>query len=301
MITRLYKYKKPIHLFNQPLFRFRVSETSVTYKIRSFFLVSIALLSGCQSTNHYTQQLNQSHYKKHYVSTTGLPVAAWLPKTVTATATLRVYIEGDGHAWAKKNKMSSDPTPKNRLMHALVSKDPKKDTAYIARPCQFITNNTCTPYLWTFSRYDDTVIKTMNDVLEKIKTQHDYKKIELIGFSGGATIALLLASRRNDILSVRTIAGNLDPQYTNRIHRVSKMPTALNPASETDKLQYIPQWHFIGARDRIINASVFSHYLSKFNRTNCIKSTLINNASHHSGWLAAWPELLKLKPSCTPP
>ena len=36
------------------------------------------------------------------------------------------------------------------------------------------------------------------------------KGIHLIGYSGGGAIAVLTASRREDVLSVRTIAANLD-------------------------------------------------------------------------------------------
>ncbi len=290
MIFNLYKTRQPNKKKQKRLIQLRYKTIALSY----IFI----LLGGCQSIDSYTRQLNQSHVKTNFLSSTQLPITAWIPKAGSKSDTLRLYIEGDGRAWVKRNKISPDPTPTNRLVHALILKDKKNDVAYIGRPCQFNKNSYCTPLLWTFARYDEQSIQAINEILDQIKMEKHYKKIELVGFSGGATIALLLASRRNDISSVRTVAGNLDPEYTNKLHQVSKMPTALNPSLESSKLQFIPQWHFIGTRDNIIKPSILSHYRSHFKNQTCINSTLVNGASHNSGWIDKWPKLLELLPAC---
>ena len=179
-----------------------------------------------------------------------------------------------------------------------MQKDNKITTAYIARPCQYKKNEKCTPDTWTFSRYSNEAVQATNEAVDKIKDSGPYQQIQLVGFSGGATIALLLSTLRKDITSIRTIAGNLDPAYTNALHKVSPMPNALNPTNKSEQLQYIPQWHFIGAKDPIITKAILSHYLSSFKNKKCISSSIIENASHNNGWMERWPELLEYKPSC---
>ena len=51
--------------------------------------------------------------------------------------TLRVYIEGDGHAWESRTRPASDPTPRNPVALDLAMADPGTDPVlYLARPCQ---------------------------------------------------------------------------------------------------------------------------------------------------------------------
>ncbi|MDD7805787.1 MAG: hypothetical protein PUP46_09575 [Endozoicomonas sp. (ex Botrylloides leachii)] len=266
----------------------------------AFITVGLILLSGCttRSEDIYTKKLNNTHHQQVYVANDGLPITLWLSRQQKASNTIRLYIEGDGRAWLRRNRVSSDPTPKNRLVHSLMLQDSKIDKAYIARPCQYEKNNTCSPELWTFSRYSSASIQAINQAITFIKESKHYHSIELIGFSGGATIALLIAAQRNDIQSVRTIAGNLDPSYTNTLHRVSPMPTALNPKDFSNRLQHIPQWHFIGKSDPVILPVIFEHYLSAFKNKRCIKSQLIDHATHHNGWVNIWPKLLQLKLPC---
>ncbi len=288
-----------------------LKKTILTYKIKNQLLIiilkkisivfTVFIYAGCTSIDthdNYTLQLNQSHKQHTLQTSTGLPITIWTPKNKKKSDTVRLYIEGDGKAWARRNRMSSDPTPHNRLVHGLMLEDPKHDIAYIARPCQFIQNNQCTPKLWTFSRYNETSVQAIDEAVQKIKDQFNYRLIELVGFSGGATIALILSTRRNDIVSVRTVAGNLDPAYTNKLHAVTPMPNALNPSHKTDKLQHVPQWHFIGTKDRIIKESIYTHYLSQFKNKQCINHTIVKNASHSHGWIEQWRYLLEHPPQC---
>ena len=262
----------------------------------------ITLLNGCSSrpTIDYTQQLSQTHQQQLYTADSGLPISLWLSTQPKESDAVRIYIEGDGRAWVRRSRASSDPTPRNRLVHSLMLQDKKKDTAYIARPCQYKKNNTCRPNLWTFNRYSADSVEAINQAINLIKESKSYHSIELIGFSGGATIALLIAAQRDDIESVRTVAGNLDPAYTNTYHNVSAMPAALNPKNFANQLQSIPQWHFIGQSDPIIPPAVFDHYLSEFKDKRCIKSQIIKNAGHHTGWISEWQNLLELELPCKP-
>ena len=269
------------------------------YKTFFMALISVLLVSACtiNKTPPTTQKLNLTHTQR-LLFNDSLPVTIWVPNKAKESDTVRVYIEGDGRAWIRKNRISTDPTPRNKMVHALVVKDQKIDTAYIARPCQYNKNSHCHSDIWTFSRYSTEVMGSINTALTIIKEQKNYRNIELIGFSGGATVALILAATRNDITSVRTLAGNLDPEFTNRLHQVTAMPNALNPAHYAHTLQFIPQNHFIGENDVIIPASVFKHYQQAFSKKDCLQSRVIKNANHHQAWVEHWNQLLTLPFSC---
>ncbi len=268
----------------------------------SFFiaLCFMVFLPGCQSLpeSGVTEALSKrlSYHPSSAIS--GLPVSTWLYEGSKKSSVVRVYIEGDGRAWVRKNRMSTNPTPKNRLVHALMLKDKKVDIAYLGRPCHFHQNSLCRPRVWTFDRYNEDTLNTMNNALSVIKEKQNYQTIELVGFSGGATIALLLAGRRDDISSVRTIAGNLDPVFTNSLHKVTPMPSALNPADHIDTLKSIPQYHFVGADDPVVKPAIVKHYLSLFTDTHCIQSKILPGVTHHDGWVDHWEQLLKESPQC---
>ena len=266
-----------------------------------FLILVLFLFSGCQTTDSLkttTQLARQKHLSIQIIQTSGFPIMAMQPGFDKSSDILRIYIEGDGKAWMRSGRPSSNPTPVNRLVHKIMTEDEKRDIAYLARPCQFIMQPDCSSYIWTFGRYDQKVIDSINEAITKLKQQYDFKQLELIGYSGGATIALIIAAKRNDVISVRTVAGNLDPEFTNNFHKVSPMPTALNPVSFANNLKQVPQIHFYGENDLIIPKGISDHYLKYFVDSTCIQTVLVEKASHHDGWAEKWAGLLTKEAQC---
>ena len=263
-------------------------------------LFTIIFIAGCQRSHvnkdSETLFLERS-FKQVSLDTGSFSLMAWIPPSPKEKK-LRVYIEGDGRAWMRRGRASSDPTPVNRLVHRLMQVDPKHDIAYIARPCQYTLTANCKPYFWTFGRYDENIVTAMNSALDQLKHKGSYQTLELVGYSGGATIALLLAARRDDILNVRTIAGNLDPAFTNTFHIVSPMPSALNPANFTNALTTVPQVHFFGEKDRIIPEQISAHYQQQFVRKDCLSRVAVPEANHAKGWQKRWQAYLLQEPEC---
>ena len=266
----------------------------------TFIYLAGALLSCCQHSQCISQKnlttLLHERFIPKTISTTPYLLYSWIPKHPSHSSTIRIYIEGDGNTWVKNNRTSQDPTPKNKLVYRLMLKDPKNDIAYLARPCQYIKNKHCKPYVWTFGRYDLKVVESMNQAINIIM-KNNYSKLELVGFSGGATIALALGKMRRDITSIRTIAGNLEPKYTNNYHHVSPMPSAINIVLLKPRLSTIPQLHFIGENDTVIPINIYNHYKKHINST-CINHQIIKGASHSSGWENHWQNLLKQDVLC---
>ena len=265
-------------------------------------LILSLILSGCSTRIDHQLTISQRALQ---LSGKGvvIPAESYLLQTLQvmpgSKSTLRVYLEGDGRAWVRRNRPSTDPTPGNLLVLDLMAKDPYPDRVYIARPCQFVKSSACEIKVWTDLRYSQEAVSSLNRALDILKTQGNYQKFELIGFSGGATLALLAAAARDDITSVRTIAGNLDPEFVNRFHKVSAMPQALNPVSRISRLEIIPQLHFYGTGDPVIPPQVFRAYQEKFKSTECVKGYPVAGASHLQGWREAWKQLLNQPlPNC---
>ena len=129
-----------------------------------------------------------------------------------------------------------------------------------------------------------------------IKKKVGSDKIELVGFSGGGAVVCLVAARRNDVASIRTVAGNLDPDAVNAFHKVSKLKGSLNPMNVVSSLAGIPQRHFIGERDIIIPPSI-AHNFAKMSGDFTKKTiTIVPEAGHNKGWDDRWIELLQISP-----
>lgn len=216
------------------------------------------------------------------------------------TSPIRIYIEGDGFAWITRTQPSSDPTPKNALTLKLALKDTSPNVVYLARPCQYSLSKSpqCNVNKWTNERFSLEMIDVMNNSLDSIKSQHPQQHFDLIGYSGGATIALMLAAQRKDIISLRTVAGNLSPKMVNAFHKVSELQNAAEPLAISSKIANLAQVHFYGANDDIVPNLIAEHYLSSIKDKHCTQIIKVKNTSHNKGWIEAWPSLLNQLVTC---
>lgn len=211
---------------------------------------------------------------------------------------LHVYIEGDGTAWLSRTRLSDDPTPKNTLVLELAALDPATNVAYLARPGQYGAQGRpdCEAAYWSGKRFSAEVVEAMNESVEVLRERAKAEKIHLIGYSGGAAVASLIAARHRDVASLRTVAGNLDPEAVNRLHKVSPLNDSLNPLDVAEKLRPLPQRHFIGSQDQTVPPEIAASFLKRQGRRNLDTITIVPGATHTSGWLERWPQLLRLPP-----
>lgn len=184
------------------------------------------------------------------------------PKDLPKNGPLTIYIEGDGHAWATATQPSLDPSP-HRVDMIRLALNSEHPGVYLARPCQFIMNDNCQRAVWTDARFSAAVVGAMQAALNRLKTQYQAPSIELIGYSGGATIALLIAEGREDITQIQTISGNLNPQGWAHANRLSPLQGSANPLQNITSLSKIVQRHWIGTDDQIIPGSITAGYLTK--------------------------------------
>ena len=213
---------------------------------------------------------------------------------------LHVYIEGDGRAWIDRNQVSTDPTPRKAIGLALAAADDWPNVVYIAHPCQFrdLSREQCSSSYWTNKRFSREVIVATGQALDYFVRQVNVKSLELIGYSGGGAIAVLLAAELNDVISLRTVAGNLDHDAVNQHHGVSQMPESLNPMDVAEKLKWLPQRHFVGTNDKIVPSFIAEKFIQKTGSI-CSDVTYVKNASHEAGWVEQWSTLIKLHLRCS--
>ncbi len=210
-----------------------------------------------------------------------------------------IYIEGDGHAWQSRTEPAEDPTPRRAMALRLATQDAATNVVYLARPGQFTARaERCDVAYWTDKRYSREVVTAMNEAVSHYAAQAPGRALNLIGYSGGGTLVMLIAARRSDVASIRTVAGNLDVNEVLRLHAVSPMPLALNPIAEAQRVAMIPQIHFSGGADRIVPPSIGARYALAAGG-HCLQTRVIAGLTHEGRWDRRWRVLLADPPRCT--
>ncbi|QLR44669.1 alpha/beta hydrolase [Enterobacter sp. RHBSTW-00994] len=267
---------------------------------RNIFLVAILislsfLFSGCASDTRREEAEGIARHAgliRENIQAPPFLIATWSRITPPVTA-LHVYIEGDGFAWKSRTQPSNDPTPNNPTGLKLAAADANANVLYLARPCQFITPlpASCRVNEWTSDRFAPEIVKAMNDVLNQFVQRYPGVQLDLVGYSGGGNIAALLAARRKDVHSLRTVAGNLDVAYVNAQHHVTPMPGALNAIDSASSLRLMPQIHFSGERDETVSPEVARRFQQAVGG-RCVQAEVVGDMTHGSDWAAIWPRLL---------
>ena len=211
-----------------------------------------------------------------------------------------VYIEGDGRAWLSRTRPSDNPTPAETLVLRLAARDRSDNVVYLARPCQYVdldAERYCgTPY-WTRKRFAEEVIAAVNEAVGAIAVKSKSTEIHLVGYSGGAAVAALVAARRQDIGSLRTLAGYLDHVSLNRARKVSPLRGSLDPIQAAPSLRTVPQIHYSGRGDRVVPSWVTRNFIQAVGNDRCASIRIVD-ATHREGWEGIWSQLESVMPSC---
>lgn len=267
-------------------YRFNRSVRAVKLIKTIALLVMSGAMVACQNPRLELEQLTLSHsYTLSSHTLADLPIVQLSPAEVSVrNQRLRVYIEGDGRAWITRSQPSLDPTPHNLFIAQFAIDDPQP-SVYLGRPCQFSTNQNCTVSLWTSARFGTDVLTTMHLALDQLRTKYQNTEFELVGYSGGAAIALLLAAQRDDVKQVQTIAGNLSPALWAQFHNLTVLSGSQDPMEYAEKLQSVKQRHFVGSLDKNISLELFSIYIKKLSPIpRCIELVEVQHADHSKGW-----------------
>ncbi|MCG9053389.1 alpha/beta hydrolase [Laribacter hongkongensis] len=262
--------------------------------VRRLFAAALAgLLAGCASqpgmigNGLQPDTLPGARFEAKTLAGDGLPVRYWQPVGPLTEKQLVVYLEGDGRAWASRTIISADPTPVKPLAMWLARADGRPNVAYLARPCQYggAGQSPCSPRYWSSHRFAPEVVARLSQALDALKTATGVTSFELIGYSGGGALAVLLAARRHDVAALQTIAGNLDHAAWSTWHGVSPLSGSLNAAEALPQIARLPQTHWAGVQDQVVPPALTRVLLARYGLEGQLH---IVEAGHLEGWLQQW-------------
>lgn len=257
-------------------------------------------LSGCihitaeERSQAITRQAAESGWQVQTIKSGQFDLRAISNQVKSDDGLITVFIEGDGHAWVDGQFASDDPTPVTPVALNLAMQQPHGAVAYLGRPCQYLgaqSNPSCVKALWTNERFSEAVISATNLALDQLKAQAQATKIQLVGYSGGAAVALLVAARRKDVSKIVTVAGNLDPVAWAKQLKLEPLTGSLNPVEAIPVTQHIPQVDFVGSKDKVIPPMITENFIQRY--PAAYRPTLINipDNGHVCCWADQWPQL----------
>ena len=209
----------------------------------------------------------------------------------TRASTMTIYIEGDGASWLFKTIPPRNPTPSQSLVAAMAAEDQNQFVMYLARPCQFIAVQTlkeCDESMWTDGRFSTQVIAMSNQAIDRALLNVPAVRLNLVGHSGGGTLATLIAAQRSDVNCLVTMASPLDITAWARALLIAPLTRSQNPAEPNANLKQIRQTHYLGENDRIVTKESIGRYRNFPPQTEFIT---ISGFDHQKFWLEHWPML----------
>lgn len=204
---------------------------------------------------------------------------------------LVVYLEGDGRG-VVRGRVTNDPTPNRAMGFELARSDPAQSILYLARVGQFQPSQTGQSYqaYWANKRLAEETVTAASRAIDEAKKRVGAQYVHLIGYSGGGGLAILLAERRQDVLSLTTVAGLLDTHWWVSEKNFQPLTGSLNPADQAYLLTNVPQVHFYGTEDSIIPPAMSAHFQTLAPFTGFRRVEV--NTNHWKAWPELWPELL---------
>lgn len=177
-------------------------------------------------------------------------------------SSVNVYIGSDGTPW-NFDVPAEDPTPRNPFTLRLMMLDPQP-AILVGRPCYHGLSDShgCNQSIWTSARYSRIVVESMVDVIDRYLDQHAYESVTLIGYSGGGTLAALIAAELEQVNMLITVVANLDTDAWTRHHHYEPLFASINPANEPPLRESITQVHYFGALDSNVPMSTTDKYFS---------------------------------------
>lgn len=213
----------------------------------------------------------------------------WRHGEPTPGGDLHIYLGGDGTPWIGGRRVAADPTPRTPLTLELLARDPAP-ARFLGRPCYHGTARRppCTGELWTGARYGEAVVAALAAALETIVATEQPGRLVLVGYSGGGTLAVLVAQRVPAVDVVVTVAANLDPSAWTAHHGYLPLQGSLDPRDGPEPRARLV--HLSGGRDRVVPGALTARYRERFPEQPFVE---LADFDHRCCWIDAWPGLLE--------
>ena len=265
--------------------------------LRPYFLAATAVwvlcvLSACASPRQAALTFAQQHgfAERLFVAQPFVLYGLYRPGSSARPDVLRVYIEGDGHAWESRTRPSGDPTPHNPVALRLAALDPGPDPVlYLARPCQYVQGKDrrhCAQRYWTSARLGQEVITALDAAITQARDACGARHVLLTGFSGGGGAAALLAAQRRDVVFLGTVAGMLDTDAWTRLQGISPLAGSLNPISVAPALRHMPQRHMSSRADAVMPPEISAAFCRAAGQAQSCEE--VPGMAHGGPWQNIW-------------
>jgi pimeloyl-ACP methyl ester carboxylesterase len=260
----------------------------------------VFLQFGCTSVPTFEQRVHTADrlaaahgWRSFQVPANEFQLVAYASPALASADHLTIYIEGDGLAWQRRDKVSDDPTPVEPVALGMALNQGQGPAVYLARPCQYSQsdNAACRPSTWTRGRFSVQVVEAMNQAVERLKARYRARTLTLVGYSGGGAIALLIAARRDDVAKVVTVAGTLDHRAWTDLHHFTPLHDSLNPVDAWQQLERIPQLHLVGGVDANMPLPIAQSYIRRFPAGRVPLLKVVPGFDHSCCWVRDWPSI----------
>lgn len=245
-------------------------------------------LSGC--TSLYQATVPGEGFN-HFIASHDIDVGqAEVRDRLTGThhsQALHIYLTGDGVPFVSPDRVALDPTPRKPLVLELMKADPAP-SLMLGRPCYHVDrdNPDCRPELWTTHRYAPQVVRSLVSAVNHMSGD---RQVVLIGYSGGGTLAMLMAPKITNVTAVITVAANLDTRAWAAHHGYTPLVGSLNPADTLDQTNNIAQYHFVGGSDDNVPAALTGALEPQLPSASI---RIVEEFGHTCCWRQSWPVLL---------
>jgi pimeloyl-ACP methyl ester carboxylesterase len=165
--------------------------------------------------------------------------------------------------------------------------------AYVTRPCYLEASDaSCTIDQWTTGRYSEDVVQSLASSVREVARRMNAQEVQLVGYSGGGSLAVLVAERLENVVGVVTVAANLDTDAWATLHDYPPLTRSLNPA-RSERAHAWPELHLMGATDEVVPpGATTSRYFERYRRA---MQWMLDDADHRCCWVdrwsALWPEI----------
>lgn len=249
-----------------------------------FFLFIFVFLGACSATNPLENFRFQTVVAPPYVN------ASWW-RIQEPGQPLKIYIEGDGSAFDDEGVPTDNPTPKSLFLRTIAAKDPSPNVAYLGRPCQYMKTTACTQTDWTTGRFSEKIISSMERSILELMRRAKTQQVILIGYSGGAQIAGLVAVRNPDhVIKVITIAGVLDHEAWSSYHQDPPLDQSLNLWDFRDQFLKIDQIHFAGEKDVVVPPALIEAFVEASHPV-----IIVPKATHNTGYQSVYNKIYEIR------
>jgi dienelactone hydrolase len=241
----------------------------------------------------------KSRLSQIQVPNTALPIKVFFREDESFSEVLYIYIEGDGHTWTSQHFPSKDPTPYDPIALKMAANQSAGVAAYLGRPCQFFSIDQqpqCNHKVWTSGQYSQAAVESTMKAIDYLKIKSGAHSLVLVGYSGGAMMALLCASMRSDVIGIVTVAGNLDSAAFVNFHNLPAMDQFYKPETVFANIHKIKQVHFVGEMDKVIPPNLNANFFKQFTNDTKPEIIILPENGHICCWDSQWPNLWRLIP-----